>query len=488
MNHPYLGGVHLNDVAVIAPCFAGGEVGGYAAAVAHHVDIGGMAPGGFCMSTDLYQEGVIIPPVRIAAGGRLVEDVFNLLRANIRMPRQMAGDFRAQVGATLLGGQRLADIRERFGAAAVAEFVGELIDHTERWARAEIAGLPEGEYYDECFLDDDGTTGRPIRLCLRARVGGGAVDFDLSGSDEQRPSPMNATLTQTFSGLAYVVKCLIDPEVPANEGFYRLVRLTAPEGTVASARPPAGVVGGWEVALRFCDLGFRLFSRALPGRVMASTKSSMIHAALGGQDPRDGGTYTFLETIAGGYGARPTKDGLDAVQAHIQNTENAAVEETENNLPFLITRYELVPDSEGPGRFRGGLGVRRDWLFPDHEVTFTLLCENSKNRPWGLFGGGPGAPGRHVLNPDSVPQELPAKATVQLKPGDVMSYRTPGGGGYGPALERDPEAVLRDVLDGKMSPARAREVYGVVLDLERRAVDAEATAALRQQLRSAGVP
>jgi N-methylhydantoinase B len=219
---------------------------------------------------------------------------------------------------------------------------------------------------------------------------------------------------------------------------------------------------------------------------MASTKSSNIHVALGGRDPRDGGTYTFMESIAGGYGARPTKDGLDAVQAHFQNTENSAVEETENNLPFLITRYELIPDSEGAGRFRGGLGVRRDWHFPGHEVTFTILCDNSKNRPWGLFGGGPGAPSRHILNPDTAPEELPSKVTLRLQADSVMSYRTPGGGGYGPALERDPRAVLRDVIDGKVSPGRARDVYGVVLDLERRTVDEAATAALRRQLAAAG--
>jgi N-methylhydantoinase B len=394
----------------------------------------------------------------------------------------MAGDFRAQIGATLLGQQRMADILEKFGAEAVARFVDELIAYTERWARAEIARLPEGDYADECFLDDDGTTGEPIKLCLKATVKGGEVAFDLTGSDTQRPSPMNATLTQTFSPLAYVIKCLIDPRVPTNDGFYRLIRVTAPPGTVVHAQPPVGVVGGWEVTMRLCDLGFRMFSQALPGRVMASTKSSNIHVALGGKNPRDGGYYTFMESICGGYGARPTKDGLDAVQAHFQNTENSAIEETENNLPFYITRYELIPDSEGPGRFRGGLGVRRDWHFPDHGVTFTILCENSKNAPWGLFGGGSGAPSRHVRNPDGEAQELPSKCTLRLAPGDTMSYRTPGGGGYGPALERDPAAVLRDVIDGKVSVQRARDVYGVVIDLGRRAVDEAATAARRARM------
>ena len=481
-NHPYHGGAHLNDVAMIAPFFSGQRIAGYAATIAHQVDIGGMAPGGICISTDLYQEGIIIPPTRLVSRGQIVDDVFNLLRENIRTPKQMAGDFRAQIGASLVGQQRMAAILEKFGEETIRAFVEELLDYTERWARREIAALPEGDYYDECYLDDDGTTGEPIKLCLAATVQGGTVSFDLTGSDRQRPSPMNATLSQSFAPLAYVVKCLIDPNIPNNAGFYRLISLTAPPGTVVNAEPPVGVVGGWEVAIRYCDLGFRMFSGALPQRVVASAKGSVIHAAFGGRNPRDGSYYTFVETVAGGYGARPTKDGIDAVQAHVQNTENAAIEESENNLPFLITRYELIADSEGPGRFRGGLGLRRDWQFVDHEVTFTLLADNSKNAPWGLFGGGSGASARFVRNPDGAATPLPSKATMRLAPNDVISYRTPGGGGYGSVLERDPQAVLWDVINGKVSLTRAREVYGVAIDLERRVVlDAE-TAALRQQL------
>lgn len=481
-NHPYHGGVHLNDVAMIAPFFSGGRIAGYAATIAHHVDTGGMAPGGYCMSTDLYQEGIVIPPIRIVSRGQVVDDVFNLIRENIRTPKQMAGDFRAQIGAAMVGQQRLATILEKFGDETVRAFVEELLDYTERWARREIAKLPEGKYYDECYLDDDGTTGQPIKLCLAATVKDGTIAFDLSGSDLQRPSPMNATLTQSFSPLAYVVKCLVDSDIPTNAGFYRLISVTAPLGTVVNCQAPVGVVGGWEVAIRYCDLGFRMFSNALPQHVVASAKSSNIHVAFGGRNPRDGSYYTFMESVAGGYGGRPTKDGIDAVQAHFQNTENSAIEETENNLPFLITRYELIPDSEGPGRFRGGLGVRRDWRFPDHEVTFTILCENSKNAPWGLFGGGSGASSRHIRNPDADAIQLPSKTTLRLAANDVISYRTPGGGGYGPALERDPAAVLQDVINAKVSLQRARDVYGVVIDLEQRAVLQAETSALRREL------
>ena len=204
--------------------------------------------------------------------------------------------------------------------------------------------------------------------------------------------------------------------------------------------------------------------------------------ACGGTDPRTGEYYTFIETMAGGWGGLPTKDGMDAVQSHIQNTENSAIEETENNLPFLITRYELIPDSEGAGRYRGGLGLRRDWKFPGHEATLTVFSDNRKFAPWGLFGGGSGSPSRYILNPDGEAKELPSKVTLQLQPGSVISYRTPGGGGYGTPLERDPERVLEDVAQGKVTRDRARDVYGVVLDASGTAVDLQATRSRRGRL------
>jgi N-methylhydantoinase B len=244
-----------------------------------------------------------------------------------------------------------------------------------------------------------------------------------------------------------------------------------------------GVVGGWEVAIRLCDLAFRAFYDAMPLKVLASTKGINCHMACGGRDPRDGEYYAFIETIAGGYGGRPTKDGLDAVQAHMQNTENSAIEETENNYPFMITRSELVNDSEGAGRFRGGLGVRRDWKFRDHSATLTIFSDNRKFAPWGLFGGGSAASSKYILNPDGENKELPSKITLSLAPDSVISYRTPGGGGYGPALERDPQAVLWDVINGKVSVARAREAYGVVVNAATREVDEEATVRLREEMR-----
>ena len=219
MNHAYRGGVHLNDIVVIAPYFGDEKLQGFVAALAHHVDIGGYAPGGYCISTELYQEGIILPPAKLVSRGKIVEDLFQVILANIRSPRQSAGDFRAQIASSLLGQRRMGEIIRKFGEETIETFVDELIDYTERWSRQEIANLPEGVYHSECYLDDDGITDEPIKLAVTARIQGGRVSYDLTGSAPQRSSPMNATLTQTYSPLAYVIKCLIDPNIPTNEGF-----------------------------------------------------------------------------------------------------------------------------------------------------------------------------------------------------------------------------------------------------------------------------
>lgn len=482
MNDSHNGAMHLNDIAIIVPLFHKNRLAGYTAAVAHHVDIGGMAPGGLCLSTDIYQEGIIIPSTQILRGGKIIDNIFNLIVANIRSPKQMGGDLRAQVASTMLGQKRVIEILERFGEKAIFSFTNELIDYTQRWTKSEILKLPEGKFCAEGEMDDDGITDRPIKLVMQAEVKDGRVSFDLTGSDMQRPSPMNANLTYSYSAVSYVVKCLIDSEVPVNAGFYSQIEVHAPAGTVVNAQHPAGVVGGNDICLRLVDLGFKAFSIAIPEKVVACSKSMICNMGCGGLDPRSGDYYTFMETLAGGYGGRPTKDGLDAVQPHIQNTENSAIEETENNYPMRITRYELVPDSEGAGKFRGGLGLRRDWQFPDHEATFTVFSDHRKKGPWGLFGGHSGRPSTYTHNPEGEHKELPSKITLNLNADDTISYETPGGGGYGNPLERDPMAVLEDVINEKVSEKRAREVYGVVIAMDRREVDESETVKLREEL------
>lgn len=477
-NNSHNGSMHLNDVCLISPYFAGDELRGYVAAVAHHVDIGGMAPGGLCVSREIYQEGIIIPAIRLIEGGEIVQDVFDLILANIRSPEQTAGDIRAQIASIKLGQSRMEQTIDRFGADTVREFTDELIEYTRRWATKEITDLPDGEYTAEGELDDDGIDDTPIRLCLKAIVDGGRVHFDLTGSAAQRPGPMNANLTYSYSAVTYVIKCLIDSSVPTNDGFYQLIDVAAPEGTIVNAVSPAGVVGGNDIALRLCDLGFKAFANVLPKRVAACSKSMICNMGCGGQDPRANKYYTFMETLCGGYGGRYGKDGIDAVQPHIQNTENSAIEETEHQYPMRILRYELLTDSDGAGQFRGGLGVRRDWQFYDHDATVTIFSDMRKTGPWGLFDGESGAASKYIVNPDAEATEQPSKTTLHLTAGDVVSYRTPGGGGYGAPILRDPEAVLDDVLNEKVSMERARDVYKVKINDGR--VDTQQTQQLRQ--------
>jgi N-methylhydantoinase B len=339
----------------------------------------------------------------------------------------------------------------------------ELLDYSERRTRAELAALPHGVYEAEGWIDTDGYTDDPVRLAARVAIDADGVHFDLAGSDAQRRAPVNSTHAQTFSACAYALKCLIDPDLPVNDGFYRLVSFDAPEGTVVNCTWPSPVVGGWETQTRLVDVIFRALLPALPERLPAGTKAMMCHAGFGGVDPVTGEYYCFLETFAGGYGGRHASDGPDAVQTHGQNTENAPVEETELNYPVRVTRLALVDDSGGAGRFRGGLGLRKDFRF-DRPTTFTVLADRTLRGPSGAFGGHDGRVAEYVLIRGGEERRLAAKTTVELEAGDVISYRTCGGGGYGPPEDRDPERVLRDVLEGKVSVERARDVYGVVVE------------------------
>jgi len=482
-NLPYPCGAHLNDITLIAPVYHGDRLFGYVANLAHHVDVGGGAPASIGTFREVYQEGVIIPPVKLVRGGEIVSDVFRLVLAQIRSKHETAGDFRAQVAANATGARRLGALLDRQGRETVDTYMQELLAYTERRTRAAVSRLPLGVFTAEGSVDNDGFTDQPVRLAVRLVIDGTGVLFDLTGSDPQRRAPVNSTYAQTFSACAYVLKCLIDPDIPVNAGFYRLVRLVAPAGTVVHCTAPAPVVGGWETQTRLTDIILKALAPALPERVPAGTKAMMCHAGFGGIDPRSGDYYCFLETLAGGYGGRAGRDGPDAVQTHGQNTENAPIEETEGSYPVRIARYELVEDSGGAGQYAGGLGLRRDYLFPDHAVTFTVLADRDRQGPWGLFGGQPGQRAEYVLNPDGEARRLGSKITIELQPGDVVSYRTCGGGGYGRPEERDPQRVLRDVREGKVSLQRAREVYGVAIRSDTWTVDDEETARLRALLK-----
>ncbi|HEU5193467.1 MAG TPA: hydantoinase B/oxoprolinase family protein [Methylomirabilota bacterium] len=479
INDPYLGGVHLNDITLITPVFHDHARLGYVANIAHHVDVGGGAPGSIGVSSEIYQEGLVIPPIRFVKGGQIDPDLFALIRSNFRGTREISGDFRAQTAANRLGAARIAELVAQHGAETLARYLEELLRYTERRTAAAFAEFPDGAFSAEMLMDGDGVTDTPVRLAATVGIEKGRVSVDLTGCDDQRPSPTNATSSQTYSGVVYVLKCLIDPDIPVNDGFYRLIDIRTRPGSVVCAQHPAAVAAGWEIAMQLCDLLFRALAPALPERVVAGTKGCVCNIAFGGVNPETGEYFTYYETIAGGYGATLTTDGMDAVQAHFQNTENAPVEETEASYPVRIVRYELIENSEGGGRHRGGLGVRRDYTFPGHAPSFSILSDKARYAPWGLFGGQDARPAKYVLNPETPgARELPSKITFQLAPGDVVSVQTPGGGGSEPAGERRAEDVAADVALGKISAERARAIYGVVVDAAG-LLDAAATAAER---------
>ena len=368
-NDPHPSGVHLNDVSLVSPVHWEGRLLGYVANLAHHVDVGGGAPASIGAFREVFQEGVIIPPVKLVKAGRIVDDVFRLVLAQIRSKHETAGDFRAQMAANATGVRRVQALVSRHGLERIEATMIELLEYTERRTRAELAALPHGVYEAEGFVDNDGYTDEPVLLRARVELRPDRAHFDMAGSDPQRRAPVNSTYAQTFSACAYALKCLVDPDLPVNDGFYRLVSVDAPVGSVTNCVWPAPVVGGWETQTRLVDVIFRALLPAFADRLPAGTKAMMCQAGFGSLDLA-AGTYTcFYDTFAGGYGGRLGSDGPDAVQAHGQNTENAPVEETELNYPVRIDGLALVEDSEGPGAPPWRAGAAQGLpLRPPHDV------------------------------------------------------------------------------------------------------------------------
>jgi N-methylhydantoinase B len=461
VNDPYRGSNHLNDITCFAPVFLDGALAGFVANMAHHVDVGGASPASLGVNTELIQEGVVIPPTQIVRGGEIIPEVMNLLLANVRPRREVLGDLRAQMSANAVAARRLGELAALHSQAVLAHFADELIAYTDRWVDRELRALPQGTFRAEVFRDDDGVTDDPIRLNLAVTIADGRAVLDVTGTSGQVRGPMNATRMQTRRSLTHILRCLSDRRVPNNSGFLDRVTVAGPDRTVLTAEPPGAVVGAFETMYRVVSGIMKALHPALPDRLPAAGKSLVVNLGFAGWNPRLREAYCYMETVGGGDGARPRKDGYDAVQAEMQNTENAPIEEVELNYPVMIKRYELIEDSGGAGRFRGGLGVRRDFWFPDQECSFSILSDGRKFPPWGLAGGGDGSCARYVLDPDGEARELPSKITLRVPPGGVVSVQTPGGGGFGPVEQRDPAAVRRDVANRKVSADAAARIYGV---------------------------
>ena len=445
-NDPYAGGAHLPDVTFIAPAFAAGELVAFVANRAHHADIGGKEPGSLAGdTTEIYQEGLRIPPIRLWRQDRLDQDLLDLILANVRTPQERLGDLRAQHAACATGINRLEALVSRYGKDYLEKGMAAVMDYSQRRMRAEIAKLPDATACYEDTLDGDGITDEPIRIVARVTVDGETVRVNFTGSSPQVVGPVNAVTAVTASATYFTLRALTDPQIPPNAGCYRPIEVIAPVGTVLNPTPPAPVVGGnLETSQRIVDVILGAFSKICPDRVIAACQGTMNNLAVGGIDPRSGRPYSLYETIAGGFGARPNADGADGIHSHMTNTLNTPVEALETAYPLRVERYELIPGSGGKGRFRGGLGIRRDITAIEHTARVSLLCDRRTTRPYGLAGGKPGQAGKNVLIRDGEETALPGKGTFTLRAGETVSVRTPGGGGYGNPEKRDSWAIERD--------------------------------------------
>jgi N-methylhydantoinase B len=412
LNDPFRGGTHLPDITVISPVFASGELLGFAATRAHHADVGGRVPGSMpADSRSLDEEGVVIPPTRIAREGSVDPEELHEIVGRMRRPRERLADLRAQLAANVAGGARFAELVERFGLEVVREGMRETLDYAERRTRACIGAMEDGERTAVDLLE---ATDGDLELRLRATVAGDEITLDFSGSAGQHDGNLNCPLAVTLSACYFGVRVLTDPDVPPCAGAYRPVRVVAPEGTLLNARPPAAVVAGnVETSSRVADLVLAAFGRALG-------QGTMNNLTLGNE------RFTYYETLGGGQGACPDADGPSGVHVAMSNTLNTPVEALELEFPLRVTRYAIRRGSGGAGAHSGGDGVIRE-LEALAPMAYSLITERRRHAPPGAAGGEAGATGRNLLNGD----ELPAKATGELRPGDRLALETPGGGGHG---------------------------------------------------------
>ena len=433
LNDPFHGGTHLPDVTLVAPVFLGREPkpAFYVANRAHHSDVGGMSPGSMPLAREIYQEGLILPPVRLVRRGVLERDIWALVRANVRTPEEREGDLAAQLAANRVGAARLRHLVARYGRARVERYARAAQDYTERIVSGTIAGLPDGEYRFEDALDDDGMGSGPIPIRVAVLVRGGSAVVDFAGSGGQAVGGVNANYAMTLSATLYAFRCLVREDILYNDGVARPIRVRAPEGSIVNARRPAAVAAGnVETSQRITDVVLGALAGARPEWAPAASQGTMNNITLGGRDPRDGRPFAYYETIGGGMGGRNGLPGISGVHTHMSNTRNTPVEAIEAYLPVRVRRYSLRRGSGGAGAFPGGEGIVREYeALTDTEVT--VLSERRLGRPYGARGGAPGASGRNTLVRDGRITRLPGKFTLRLRPGDRLRIETPGGGGYG---------------------------------------------------------
>ncbi len=433
LSDPFAGGTHLPDWTLVAPVDVDGGRVGYVATRAHHADVGGSAPGSMpADATEVFAEGLRIPPVRLVRDGAEDRDVLALLLANTRTPEERIGDLRAQAGANRLAARRMAELVARHGHDGLAEAMAATLDHAERTVRATLRDVPDGEATFTDWLDGDGIDAVDVPITARVRLSGERLDVDFDGTADQVAGNVNAPFAVTVSAVVYVLRAVFAPDVPANDGATRPLTVTAREGSIVRPLPPAAcAAGNVETSQRIVDVVLGALAELVPDRVPAASQGTMNNTLAGGPDPRTGRRFSYYETLGGGAGAGPWGPGTSGVQVHMTNTRNTPVEAFEVAYPLRVVEYRLRDGSGGDGLHHGGDGIRRVLEVLGDQCTVSLVTERRVRGPWGLAGGGDGAPGRNLLVRDGEETELPAKVTLRLRRGDRLVVETPGGGGWG---------------------------------------------------------
>ena len=482
LNDPYgSGGIHLPDIYVIQPVFVDGEPEGFAGVIAHHTDVGGIVPGSNSTdSTEIYQEGLRIPTLRLYDRGEPVEAMFTLLAANVRVPDKVLGDLRAQIAAARTGERGLVRLTDRYGAQAVRRYMDVLIDHSEHLAREEIEALPDGTYRATGYIDADNVPDGPLVLQVAVTIDGDRVVADFEGSTSQMKAGINSPLPFTKAAVYGALRLLMDPGIPNSAGYTRLIDVRTPLASVVNPVLPAACGARGITGFRIMDTVLAALAQAVPDKVPADGEGGNTIISIGGHTTAGG--FAYVDLFAGARGARPTGDGPDGVAHPAANISNTPVEIAEVESPVRIEEYGLLPDSGGAGKYRGALSEVRSVRCLADEALLQLRSDKRAHPPFGLQGGSPGSPSYNILNPGDGQRLLATMGTAPMLHGDLIRHELASGGGWGDPLERDPAMVLADFLDEKVTADHARQVYGVVIDPDAQQVDTEATKQLRQEL------
>ena len=470
-NDPYFGGSHLPDVNVVSPAFYNDKLIGFACIRAHWPDVGSASPGSYGAVTEIYGEGLRLPPVKLYSKGLLNKDVDAIIFANVRTPDERRGDLGAQIAANRRATERLGALADKYGVDILVATMAEVLNYSEKMMRTLLARLPDGKSTFEDFCDGDGVIeegdaeDQTFQIKMTVEKTGEHISVDFSGTDDAVSGPMNAPLSVTASGVFCALKTIIDPDglIPPNSGCWRTITVSAPKGCVLNAEFPSPVVyANHEISHRVCDMTFGAVAEFWPDNTMACSQGTSAVVTFGGEDPRNKQRYVSYETIKGGFGARPNKDGINAIASGISNTMNTPIEILEMSFPVRVDEYVLVTDSGGAGRFRGGLGASRTWTVLDHKARASACLERTKSAPFGLSGGKPGLAAKIWTEaPNGDKGIAPGKGGFDVPNGGQIHLRVPGSGGFGDPSERDINAIKEDVLDGYISEEAAETHYGV---------------------------